>query len=89
MLADDVSFFCSHPNNDVAEPATRETITNVAEWNWHRKLTPNASKCEVALFTNNSKEARRQPSLQQDGTILNTTSLPKFHVVTIDRALSF
>ncbi len=52
-------------------------------------LPSNATKCEVAFFINNSKAARCQPLLQLDGTILNTTSLPKFLGVTIDRALSF
>ncbi len=89
MFADDVSLFNSHPNKEVAEAAIQEAITNVAEWSRCRKLTLNSSKCEVAFFTNNSKEARLQSSVQLDGTTLNTTSLPKFLGVTIDRALSF
>ncbi len=84
-----MSLFSSHPNKEVAEAAIQEAITNVAEWTRCRKLTLNTSKCEVALFTNNSEEARWQPSLQIDGTTLNTTSLPKFLGVTIDRTLSF
>ncbi len=62
---------------------------NVAEWNRCRKLTINTSKCEVAFFTNNSKEARWQPSLQLDVTTLNTNPLPNFLGVTNDRVLSF
>ncbi len=89
MFADDVSLFSSHPNKEVAEAAIQEAISNVAEWSQRRKLTLNASKCEVAFFTNNLKEARCQSSLQLDGALLNTTSLPKFLGVTIDRALSF
>ncbi len=89
MFADDVSLFSSYPNKEVAEAAIHEAITNVAEWSRCRKLTLNASKCEVAFFTNNLKEARWQPSLQVDGTTLSTTSLPKLLGVTIDRALSF
>ncbi len=61
----------------------------MAEWSWRRKLILNANKREIAFFTNNSKEARWQPTQQLDGTLLNTTSLPKFLEVTIDRALSF
>ncbi len=49
----------------------------------------NASKCEVAFFTSYSQEACWRPSLQLDRTTLNTTSLPKFLGVTIDRTLSF
>ncbi len=89
MFADDVSLFSSHPNQEVTEAAIQEAITNVAEWSRCRKLTLNSSKCEVGFFINNSKEARWQPSLQLDGALLNTTSLPKFVGVTIDRALSF
>ncbi len=89
MFADDVSLFSSHPNKEVAEAAIQEAIANVAEWSRCRKLTLNTSKCKVAFFTNNSKEVRWQPSLQLDGATLNTTSLPKFLGVTIDRALSF
>ncbi len=77
MFADDVSLFSSHPNKDVAEAAIQEAITIVAEWSRCRKLTLNTSKYEVAFFTINSKEARWQPSVQLDGTTLNTTSLPK------------
>ncbi len=40
----------------------------LAEWSRCRKLTLNTSKCEVAFFTNNSKEARWQSSVQLDGT---------------------
>ncbi len=83
MFADDVSLFSSYPNKEVA--AIQEAITNVAEWSRCRKLTLNASKCEVASFTNNSKETRWQSTLQLDGTTLNTTSLPKFLGVAIDR----
>ncbi len=61
----------------------------MAEWSRCHKITLNTRKCEVAFFTNNLKEARWQPSLQLDGTTLNTTSLPNFLGVTIDRALSF
>ncbi len=67
----------------------KKTITNVSEWSRRRKLTLNPSKCEVAFLTNNSKEARCQPSLQLDGSTLNTISLPKFLGDTIDRTLSF
>ncbi len=49
MFADDVSLFSNHPNKDVADAA----IQHATEWNRSRKLTLNASKCEVALFTNN------------------------------------
>ncbi len=41
---------------------TMFAITNVAKWSRRRKLTLNASKCKVAFFTCNSKEARWQPS---------------------------
>ncbi len=61
MFADDVSLFSSHPNKEVVEAAIQEDITNVAEWSQRRKFTPNASKCEVAFFTNNSKEAAGSP----------------------------
>ncbi len=67
MFADDVSLFGSHPNKEVAEAAIQEAITNVAEWSRRRKLTINARKCEAAFFTNTSKEARWQSSLQLDG----------------------
>ncbi len=89
MFADDFSLFSNHPNKEIAEAAMQEAITNVAEWSRCHKLKLNASKCEVDFFTNNSKQARWQPSLQLDGTTLNKTSLPKFLGVTIDRALSF
>ncbi len=89
MFADDVSVFSSHPNKEVAEAAIQEAITNVTELKRRPKLTHNASKCEVAFFTSNSKEARWQPSVQLVGVLLTTTSLPKFLGVTIDRALSF
>ncbi len=89
MFDDDVSVFCSHPNKEVAEAAIGEAMTNVAEWSRHRKLTLNASKREVAFFISSLKKARWQPSLQLDGTPLNTTSLPKFLIVTTNRALSF
>ncbi len=89
MFTDDVSLFSSHPKKEVAEAAIQEAITNIADWSRRLKLTLNASKCEVAFFTNNSKEARWQPSVQLDGALLTTTSLPKFLGVTIDRALSF
>ncbi len=61
----------------------------MAEWGQCRKLTLYTSKCEVAFFTYNSKEARWQPAVQLDGTTLTTTSLPKIHGVTIDKAPSF
>ncbi len=89
MFADDVSLFSSHPNKEVAEASIQEAIMNVAEWSRDRKLTLNTIKCEVAFYTNNSKEARWQPSVQLDVTTLNTTPLPKFLGVTTDRALSF
>ncbi len=62
LFADDVSLFSSHNNKEVAEAAIQEAITNVAEWSRCNKFTLNTSKCEVVLFTNNSKEARWQPS---------------------------
>ncbi len=89
MFAVDVSLFSSHPNKEVAEAAIQEAITNVAERSRLRKLTLKTSKCEVAFFTNNSKEASWQPSVQLDGALLTTTSLPRFLRVTINRALSF
>ncbi len=88
MFADDVSLLSSHPNKEVAEATIQGAITNVVEWIRSHKLTLNASKCEVAFFTN-SKETRWQPSLQLDGSAFNITSLPKFLRVTIDKALSF
>ncbi len=89
MFADDVSLFSSHPNKEVPEAAIQEAITIMAEWSRCHKLTLNTSKCDVAFFINNSKEARWQPSVQLDGTTLNATSLTKFLGVTIDRAHSF
>ncbi len=61
MFADDVSLFSSHPDKEVAEAVIQEAIANVAEWSQRCKLTLNASKFEVAIFTNNSKEALWQP----------------------------
>ncbi len=63
MFADVVSLFSSHPSKEVTEAAIQEAITSVADWIRRRKLTLNASKCEVAFFTKNSKEARWQPSV--------------------------
>ncbi len=88
MFADDVSLVSSHPNKEVAEAAIHEAITNVTKWSRCSKLTINTSRCEVAFYTYNSKEARWQSSVQIDGTTLSTTSLPKFLGVTIARALS-
>ncbi len=56
MFADDVTLFSSHPNKEVAEAAIQEAIMNVAEWSPCHKITLNTSKCEVAFFTNSSKE---------------------------------
>ncbi len=42
-------------------------ITKVAEWSRRHKLTLNTRKSEVAFFTNNSKEARWQTSVQLNG----------------------
>ncbi len=58
MFTDDVSLFSSHPNKEVAEAAILKAIIKVAEWNRRRTFALNASKCEVAFFTNNSKESR-------------------------------
>ncbi len=76
------SLFSSHSNKEIAEAAIQEAITNVAEWSRCRKLTLNASKREIAFFTNHSKEVRWQLTLQLDGTLLNTTSLlfPSVHM---------
>ncbi len=82
MFADDVSLFSSQPNKEVAEAAIQEAITNVAEWSRCRNLTINTSKCEVVFFTNNSKEARWQPTVQLEVALITTTSLPKFLGVT-------
>ncbi len=86
MFADDVLLFSSHPNKEVAEAAIQEAITNVAEWSRFRKLTLNTSKCEVTFFTNNSKEARWQPSVQLDGTRQNIygSPTPPLKVLTTD-----
>ncbi len=89
MFADTVSLFSSHPNKEVAVAAIQEAITKVAEWSRRCKSTINASKCEVAFFINNSREARWQPLLQLEGALLNPTSLPKFLGVAIGRDLSF
>ncbi len=78
MFADDVSLFSIHPYKEVAEAAIQEAITNVAEWSRRRKLTISASKCAVAIFNINSKEARGQPLLQLDGAFLNTTLYRSF-----------
>ncbi len=72
MFADDVSLFSSHPNKEIAE-ATIKPYNEGGGLGRHHKLTLNASKSEVAFFTNNSKEALWKPSLHLDGPPLNKT----------------
>ncbi len=53
----------------------QEAITKVGKRSRCHKLTLYISKCEVSLFSNKSKEARWQPSIQQQ--LLSTIDCPR------------
>ncbi len=86
-FAVNVSLFSNHSNKEVTEVAMWKALTKVEEWRQRQKLTLDASQCDVAFFTNNSKEALWQPLMQLKGTLLCTTSLPKSLGITINRTL--
>ncbi len=85
MFADDVSLLCSHPCKFTAQTAMQGAVTRVAEWSRHHKMTLTPEKCEVAFFTSNLHETRRQPTIHLEGQPLRFIPLPKLLGVTLDR----
>ena len=52
-------------------------------------MTLNADKCEVCLFSTDTKEANWSPTIHIDGETLKHKPTPKLLGVTLDRTLSF
>ena len=61
----------------------------MAEWSKDWKLSLSPGKCETSFFSTYTKEAKWQPKIQIDETILPFNPTPKFLGLTYDRQLTF
>jgi hypothetical protein len=76
------------PRKEDAVPVLQEGVREVYWWARAKKLTLNLKKCEVSFFSADPHEAKRQPVVEVEGTILRFNSNPKFLGVGLGRTLS-
>jgi hypothetical protein len=71
-----------------AVPVLQEGVREVYRWAWAKKLTLNLIKCEVSFFSADPHEAKWQPVVEVEETILRFNSTPLFLGVGLGRTLS-
>ena len=89
MFADDVGILATHENREVANTDAQEAVDVVLKWSKIWRLSLNASKSEVAYFTNWSQEADWKPTIMIDGEKIAFTKSPRLLGVHLDRQLTF
>ena len=89
LFADDVTVLASSPDIKTAERNAQLTVDIVAEWSKRWKIALNSEKSTSAFFTTSTREAKYQPSISIDGTIIPFSENPRLLGVLLDRSLSF
>ena len=89
MFANDVSILATESTKEEAQIKAHEAVDIVVEWARNWKLRLNATKSEVSHFTTNSMEARWEPKIEVDGTIIRREPNPRLLGVILDRNLRF
>ena len=73
----------------MATKQLQQALDTVTQWSLQWKMTLSAEKSEVILFTNDNHQAKLQPTLRLNNTVLPYNPSPTFLGVTLDRTLSF
>ena len=89
LYADDVALWATDSDCRRAGALVQGAVTAVSDWSRRFKLSLNPSKCQVAFFSVDSREAGWQPVIDIDGRQLPFSANPVFLGVTFDRTLSF
>lgn len=89
LYADDIAIWSSSPIIAVASDKVERAVTCIKAWSSSKKLSLNLAKCEVTLFSSDTKEADIQPLVRVDGTPLKFNANPVFLGVMYDRMLTF
>ena len=93
MFADDVAILARHRSIQKAAAAAQKAVDVVVEWSKEWRLTLNATKCEVSLFSTCTKDAGIVPevSIESAGkrVQMKMQPHPRLLGVTLDRGLNF
>ena len=76
IFADDVTLLATHRDKQQAVLELQELVDRVAAWCKEWKLTLNPDKCEVCLFSTDTKEASWSPSIYIGGELLKHKPTP-------------
>ncbi len=89
LYADDVAVWVQHPDVQVATRILQTALDRVEEWSSRWMLRLNPTKCEVTLFSTDSKQSKIHPSLSICSKAIPFNPTPIFLGVKLDRTLSF
>ena len=89
MYADDIAIWAQDRSKEQATIQTERGVQAIAKWSSEFRLSLNAGKCEVCLFTSDTNEAKWEPAVKIGNTTLAVNKNPVFLGVTLDRGLSF
>ena len=85
LFADDLSIWIAKPSVEMATKQLQQALDTVTQWSLQWKMTLSAEKSEVILFTNDNHQAKLQPTLRLNNTVLPYNPSPTFLGVTLDR----
>jgi hypothetical protein len=88
LFADDSALWVHTRCLEDAVPVLQEGVREVYRWAWAKMLTLNLKKFEVSFFSADAHEAKWQPVVEVEGTILKFNPAPKFLGVGLGRTLS-
>ena len=89
LFADDVQILASDADRLVATANAQAAVNVVYRWSREWKLNLNASKSEVAYFTNWTGESSWNPDIIINGAPIAYSPTPRLLGVTLDRYLTF
>ena len=89
LFADDVSILASHTDKNKALAEVQSAVDIVVDWCAKWKLRLNASKSEVSFFSNWTKDAKWEPTININNTPIKFEPNPVLLGVTLDRQLTF
>ena len=89
LFADDACFIRNHSNFVSLNNALNVNLADVVKWCNANKLTINPNKCHCMVIPSNSKDARSNPTIKTNNSIIHSSQTIKYLGVIIDSKLSF
>ena len=88
-FADDVAAVIQCDSIEECEEQTQQCVDKMTEWANSNRMILSKEKCEMLLFTTNSKRANHQLDVRINDVTLKTNKNPRFLGIHFDRCLSF